>query len=75
MNDRIRARPPATDVDRWWEGVVREVRFDEHEHRYTVTVEPDDGDPVEVTLSESLYDLFTGRLDADEPVGETVWVR
>ncbi|PSQ39510.1 hypothetical protein BRD13_02700 [Halobacteriales archaeon SW_5_70_135] len=79
MNDRVRAKPPATEVDRWREGVVRAVRFDEHERRYTVVVEPADegGDSgrVEVTVSESIYDLFVGRIDGDDPVGETAWVR
>jgi hypothetical protein len=75
VHDRIRAKPPATEPDRWQEAVVRSVRFDDHEHRYTVTVAVADGDTVEVTVSESLYDLFTGRLDAADPVGETVWVR
>ena len=75
MNDRVRAKPPTTEVDRWQEGVVRAVRFDDHERRYTVVVEPSDGDRVGVTVSESIYDLFTGRIDGDEPVGETVWFR
>jgi len=76
VNDRIRAKPPTTDVDRWREGVVRAVRFDEDERRYTVTVAPVDGDDrVAVTVSDSVYDLFAGRLAGEEPVGETVWFR
>ena len=76
MNDRIRAKPPTTDVERWREGVVLSVRLDEHERRYTVVVEPTEADDrVEVAVSESIYDLFTGRLDADDPVGERVWIR
>ncbi len=76
MNDRIRAKPPATDTGRWWAGTVAAVEFDDHEHRYAVRVTPaDDGDTVTVRVTEAVYDLFTGRLDAEDPVGERVWVR
>ncbi len=76
MNDRIRAKPPTTDTEQWWAGTVETVQFDEHEHEYAVRVAPEDGDEtVAVRVSEAVYDLFTGRIDADDPVGEQVWVR
>lgn len=76
MNDRLRAKPPTTDVDRWREGVVETVDRDEHERRYVVRVVPSGDDrPVEVTVTEALYDLFVGRLEAEDPEGETVWFR
>ncbi len=81
MNDRLRAKPPTTDTGRWWAGTVESVQFDEHEHRYAVRVTPAAGEgapgdgTVTVRVTEAVYDLFTGRLDAADPVGERVWVR
>jgi len=75
VNDRIRAKPPSTDEGRWWPGTVAGVEFDEHEHRYAVRVTPDDDRTVTVRVSGAVYDLFTDRLDADDPVGERVWVK
>jgi|APHM01.1.fsa_nt_gi hypothetical protein len=76
VNDRIRAKPPATDEGRWWPGTVEVVTFDDHEQRYAVQVAPEDSDDtVTVRVSEAVYDLFTGRLDADDPVDERVWVK
>ena len=82
VNDRIRAKPPTTDVDSWTEAVVREVA--RSEGGFDVSVVPDAADagaePVVVTVTEAIFDLFTGRLerDVDTPadvVGATVWFR
>lgn len=76
MYDRIRAKPPATDVDRWTEATVRAVRFDGDHGRYVVTV--DDGS--EVRVKEAVFELFAGRLDRavespEDVVGATAWYR
>lgn len=76
MHDRIRARPPATDPDRWTETTVRAVRVDADHGRYVVTV--DDG--TEVRVTEAVFELFAGRLDrpVDDPedvVGAAAWYR
>ena len=76
VNDRIRAKPPATDADRWTETTVRAVRFDDTHGRYAVTV----ADGTEVTVSRALFELFAGRLerpvdDPEDAVGATAWYR
>lgn len=76
MHDRIRAKPPATDVERWTEATVRAVRFDDDRAGYVVTV----GDDVEVRVTEAVFELFVGRLDRsvetpEDAVGATAWYR
>jgi hypothetical protein len=76
VNDRIRAKPPATDADRWTETTVRAVRCDGDGGRYVVTV--DDG--TEVRVTEAVFELFAGRLDRsvgspEDAVGATAWYR
>jgi hypothetical protein len=82
VHDRLRARPPTTEVDDWTEAVVREVA--RTEGGFEVTVAPAAGGtgtaPVVVTVTAAIFDLFTGRLDrsVDAPVdavGATVWFR
>lgn len=76
MNDRIRAKPPATEADRWTETTVRAVRFDDTRGRYVLTV----ADGTEVTVTEAVFELFASRLErpVDAPadaVGATAWYR
>lgn len=78
VNDRLRARPPTTEVDRWREGVVRSV--DAEGRRVTVRVAPPDDLPVAVTVTEAIFDLFCSRLpievaSATDLVGQRVWFR
>jgi hypothetical protein len=79
VNDRIRAKPPTTDVDSWTEAVVREVA--RSEGGFEVSVAPTDGtESAVVTVTAAIFDLFTGRLDRDvdtpaDVVGATVWFR
>jgi hypothetical protein len=65
-------------VDDWTEAVVRAVT--RAEGGVEVTVAPADGAPVVVTVTDAIFDLFTGRLDRDvdapaDVVGATVWFR
>ena len=83
-DDRLRAKPPAADVEGWSRGTVRNVA---HGHgRVTVTVVPDAAEregsgSVELSVTGAIYDLFTGRLDPGDRVdgdvtpGTTVWYR
>jgi hypothetical protein len=88
-DDRLHARPPAHDVERWTEGSV--VAVEKPPGRVVVTVRPetegcrergDDGnDPVDLRVSEAVYDLFVGRVAAehrsegDVLPGAPVWYR
>lgn len=74
-HDRIHARKPTHDLDRWSTGVVADItRRDGH---CVVTVEPRDGGRVELVVTFAVRDLFLSRLDIDDdsPVGERVWYR
>jgi len=75
-HDRIHAREPAHHVDRWTPGTVEAV--EERDGHCVVTVRDPDGEPVELTVTLAVRDLFLGRLDIEEgasPVGERVWFR
>ena len=72
-HDRIHARKPSHHVDRWSVGTVEAV--EERDGHCVVTVDPPDGDPVELVVTIAVRDLFVSRLDADSPVGERVWYR
>lgn len=80
--DRIHAREPTHDRERWTTGVVEHV--DDRDGHVVFTVTPEDGDdgesgaPLELTVTHAVRDLVLRRLDIDEgasPVGERVWYR
>lgn len=87
-HDRIHAREPAHDRDRFTVGVIEAL--EEGDGHCVVTVTParatpgdeagDDGpaEPVELVVTLAVRDLFVDRLDLEEgasPVGERVWYR
>ncbi|MDS0259115.1 hypothetical protein NDI56_06885 [Haloarcula sp. S1CR25-12] len=75
-HDRIHAREPSHHVDRWSVGTIAAIG--ERDGHCVVTVEPRDGESVELTVTLAVRDLFLGRLDIDadeSPVGERVWYR
>lgn len=79
MADRLRARPPTTDVDSWRSGTL--VGVSDVENGKRATIEPEDpgddskGDTVEVTVTDAVFELFAGRIERSDPVGETVWFK
>lgn len=78
MYDRLRAKPPSTDVDSWREGTVRDVN--RAEGGYVVTVTTADGDAVEVTVTEAVFELFASRLTTGysvpaDAIGEPAWFK
>jgi hypothetical protein len=75
-HDRIHARKPTHDIERWSTGTIAAV--DQRDGHCVVTVETETGGTVELTVTLAVRDLFVGRLDIDEeasPVGEQVWYR
>jgi hypothetical protein len=75
-HDRIHAREPTHDIDRWRVGRIESVG--QRDGHCVVTVAPEDGETVELVVTFSVRDLFVGRLDMPEgasPVGERVWFR
>jgi hypothetical protein len=74
-HDRIHAQKPQTDPERWTSGIVDAV--EERDGHCVVTVVPDEGDRVDLTVTFAVRDLFVSRLpiEDDDPVGERVWYR
>ncbi|WP_267640521.1 DUF7861 family protein [Haloarchaeobius amylolyticus] len=76
-HDRIHAREPTHDRERWRTGTID--RLEERDGHCVVTVtDTDDGEQVELVVTVAIRDLFTRRLDLDpgeSPVGEQVWFR
>lgn len=75
-HDRIHAREPSHDVERWTAGTIEDiVERDGHCH---VSVHDEHGETVGLVVTFAVRDLFVGRLDLDpdeSPVGRTVWYR
>lgn len=75
-HDRIHAREPTHDVDRWTAGTIEGIsERDGHCH---VRVGNNDGETVELVVTLAVRDLFVSRLDLEPdetPVGRTVWYR
>lgn len=75
-HDRIHARRPTHDLDRWSTGTIESIT--ERDGHCVVTVVTDGGDAVELVVTVAIRDLVLSRLDIDdgEPaVGEQVWYR
>lgn len=77
-HDRLHARKPTHDLDRWSTGVVAGIT--QRDGHCVVTVDPDESDdrPVELVVTLAVRDLFRSRLDIDDgesAVGERVWYR
>ena len=75
-HDRLHAREPTHDIDRWSTGTVDAIA-QRHGH-CVVTVRTDEGDTVELVVTLAVRDLFLRRLPIPEgasPVGERVWYR
>ena len=75
-HDRIHARRPTHDLDRWSTGTIESIT--ERDGHCVVTVVTADGDVVELVVTFAIRDLVLSRLDVDdgEPAaGEQVWYR
>lgn len=74
-HDRIHAREPDHDVEKWSVGIIEHVG--ERDGRCVVTV-TGGGERIELVVTLAIRDLFVGRLaidDGESPVGEKVWYR
>jgi len=74
-HDRIHARKPTHDLDRWSTGRIEQL--DQRDGHCVVTVQAD-GEQIELVVTLAIRDLFVSRLelDADDsPVGERIWFR
>lgn len=75
-HDRIHARKPTHDIERWSTGTIDAI--DQQDGHCVITVATDDSDTVELVVTLAIRDLFLSRLAIDDdtsPVGERVWYR
>mgnify|MGYP006273853379 CR=1 len=75
-HDRLHAREPTHDLDRWSVGTVESI--DSRDGHCVVTVTDTDGESVELVVTLAVSELVLSRLaieDGESPVGERVWFR
>jgi hypothetical protein len=75
-HDRLHAREPTHDIDRWSTGTVDAIA--QQDGHCVVTVRTGEGDTVDLVVTLAVRDLFLRRLPIPEdgsPVGERVWYR
>ncbi len=73
-HDRIHARKPTHDLDRWSVGTIESI--DERDGHCVVTVQSAAGESVELVVTFAIRELFLERLETDgSPIGEQVWYR
>ncbi|WP_394740467.1 DUF7861 family protein [Natronococcus roseus] len=76
MHDRIHAREPTHDIERWSTGTIESIA--QRDGHCVVTVSPEDGESLELVVTHAIRELVLSRLDIDDgesPVGERVWYR
>ena len=75
-HDRVHAREPAHDAERYRVGEVRNVEARDG-HAVFVVAPEDAGGTVELRVTLAVRTLVLDRLDLDDedPVGERVWFR
>jgi len=75
-HDRIHARRPTHDLDRWSTGAVESIT--DRDGHCVVTVETESGAAIELVVTVAIRDLVLSRLDIDDgesAVGERIWYR
>ncbi|ELY56122.1 hypothetical protein C491_14282 [Natronococcus amylolyticus DSM 10524] len=75
-HDRIRARKPTADVDRWTVGTVE--RTGNRDGNTVFEVRSDESESVELVVTAAIGELVEKRLgleDGESPVGARVWYR
>jgi hypothetical protein len=75
-HDRIHARKPTHDLDRWSTGTIESIT--DRDGHCVVTVETEADASVELVVTFAIRELVLSRLDVDDresAVGEPVWYR
>lgn len=77
-HDRIHARKPTHDIERWSTGTIKSVEKRDGHCVVTVQSTDADSDLIELVVTVAVRDLFVSRLDIEEdetPVGQQIWYR
>ncbi len=75
-HDRIHARQPTHDIERWSVGTIEAV--DERDGHYVFAVRDADGEMIDLVVTDAIRELVLRRLDLKEgesPAGSRVWYR
>ncbi|QLG49060.1 hypothetical protein [Natrinema halophilum] len=75
-HDRIHARKPTHDRERWSVGTIEAVR--ERDGHCVFEVATNEGDVIELVVTVAIRELVLERLDLAEdesPIGARVWYR
>ena len=75
-HDRIHARQPTHDVERWSVGTIEAI--DEWAGRCVFEVQNADGETIDLVVTDAIKELVLRRLDLEEgasPVGARIWYR
>ena len=76
-HDRIHAREPTHDRERWRTGTIERL-FERDGHAVVVVSDDERDESVELVVTLAVRDLFVRRLDLPPegtPVGSRVWYR
>jgi hypothetical protein len=80
--DRLHARPPTHDPERWTRGTVVAVSREPGGVVVTVAADAPDGPRRDLRVSDAVYELFVGRVDETDRTdegevrpGAPVWFR
>lgn len=72
MNDRIRSKPPKNDPESWSYGAIKSVRNTSSGVEIKVI---SGNDEALLSITDSIYELFTSRLESDSEKGEEIWYK
>lgn len=75
-HDRIHARKPTHDIERWSIGTIEQIS--DRDGHCVFEVQTDAGDTIELVVTTAIRELVVRRLDLDageSPVGARVWYR
>jgi len=75
-HDRIHARKPTHDVERWSVGTIEAI--DERAGDCVFEVQDAEGETIDLMVTDAIRELVLDRLDLDEdesPVGARIWYR
>ncbi|WP_256392659.1 DUF7861 family protein [Natronoarchaeum rubrum] len=75
-HDRIHARQPTHDIERWSVGTIEAI--DERDGHYVFAVRDADDETIDLVVTDAIRELVLRRLDLEEdesPAGSRVWYR
>jgi len=75
-HDRIHARQPTHDAERWSVGTIEAI--DERAGRCVFEVQDAEGETIDLVVTDAIRELVLRRLDlenGESPIGARIWYR